>query len=94
MRHSDQSLGGGREVYGYFCTGRVDYPPEAETRLSFSPLVNRACVNISIFDDNEVEGTETFEVFLGTSSDSSITLRPNLTIIVILDNDQGIAIRN
>ena len=67
----------------------MDYPPEPETRLLFGAGASRACINISVFDDGEVEGTESFEVSLSTDSDDLVTLQPGTTVVIILDNDEG-----
>lgn len=71
------------------CTsGRVDYPPEPDTQLRFSSVNRRVCINISIFDDTEVEDTEAFEVSLSANSDD-ITLQPDTTLVIILDDDEN-----
>lgn len=67
-------------------TGRVDYPPEPDTQLRFSPTVNRVCINVSVFDDTETEDTEAFEVSLSADS-TDIVFQPGTTLVVILDDD-------
>ena len=44
------------------------------------------CVNISIVDDNALEGNQTFMVTL-TTSDPDVMLGNNMTAINIVDND-------
>jgi hypothetical protein len=68
------------------CLGRVDYPPEPVTQLTFGSGVSRLCINVSVIEDSEVEGTEVFEVSLGTEDDA-VLIQPNTTLVVILDDD-------
>ena len=68
--------------------GRVDFPPEMNTQFTFSPTISQTCTNVTVYDDNEVEDTEVFEVSLSSSFDDVIFL-PSTAIVVIVDNDQG-----
>ena len=70
----------------YVVIGRVDFPPEPDSQLIFTPNISIACVSIAVFDDDEVEGTEVFLVSLSTNS-SNVTLQPNTTIVIIVDDD-------
>lgn len=58
------------------------------TQFIFSPTMNRICTNVTIYDDSEVEDTEVFEVSLSTGF-SDVTLLPDTSLVIILDNDQG-----
>ena len=44
------------------------------------------CVNVTIEDDEALEGDETFTVTLATS-DRNVVIEMNVTIITIMDND-------
>ena len=69
----------------------MDYPTEAITELSFSANRSRTCVNISVFDDAQVEGVEYFQVSLSLGADfvDLVTLQPATTLVLILSDDQG-----
>lgn len=51
------------------------------TTLTFSPGVDRQCVNVTLPDDGIVEGEETFNVTL--TSNDSILLVPETAMVVI-----------
>ena len=46
----------------------------------------RQCRNISIVDDRVLESNEDFSVIL-TTVDLSVVLSPNITTVLIMDND-------
>lgn len=72
----------------FYMTGRVDYPPETDTQLLFSSEVSRVCINISVFDDTEVEDTEVFQVSLSADfEDDTVLIQPDTTLVIILDDD-------
>lgn len=70
----------------YVAIGRVDFPPEPDSQLIFTPNISIACVNITVIDDDEVEDIEVFLVSLTTNS-TDVTLQPNTTRVIIVDND-------
>ena len=63
----------------------VDYRPLDET-LTFSEAVTMITVNISLLDDNTLEGDEDFKAELSTSSGSNVGLGMD-AIITIVDDD-------
>ena len=63
----------------------VDYRPLAET-LTFSESVTMITVNITLLDDNALEGDEDFRAQLSTNSGSNVGLGPD-AIITIIDDD-------
>ena len=63
----------------------VDYRPLDET-LTFSEIVTKIVVNVTLLDDNGVEGDEDFKAWLSTSSGSNVVLGPD-AIITIVDDD-------
>lgn len=68
----------------------MDYPQEPDAQLLFSSEISRACVNISVLDDNEMEITEAFEVSLSADFDiDTVLIQPRTTLVVILDDDDG-----
>lgn len=53
----------------------------------------RMCLTVTIIDDNEVEGNESFTVVFDLSNmagfmDGMFRYEPNITKIVIIDNDE------
>ena len=57
--------------------------------LTFTPGSSEndtRCVNVTIMDDNALEGNQTFSVILSTSN-PNVMLRTNVTTITIIDND-------
>ena len=54
--------------------------------LSGSSDSTAGCVNITILDDAALEGNQTFTVTL-TTSDPSVLLANDMTVITIEDND-------
>ena len=63
----------------------VDYRPLAET-LTFSESVTMITVNISLRNDNALEGDEDFKAQLSTNSGSNVGLGMD-AIITIVDDD-------
>ena len=64
----------------------VDYTPLDET-LTFSKTVTNITVNVTLLDDNGVEGDEDFKVLLSTGSGSNVELPMPDTIVTIVDDD-------
>ena len=66
-------------------------PAAALTGLTFTSTQTRACINISIVDDQLVEGNETFFVSLRFSEtpdrDQVCLGKPNTTTVTIMDDD-------
>ena len=50
--------------------------------------MTRVCTDVSIFDDNEVEGVEVFEVSLSVDSED-VFLSPEVTLVIIVDDDES-----
>ena len=65
-----------------------DYSSGYFQEMFISGSANNAtqCVNISIVDDDALEGNQTFLLSL-TTSDSRVIVGTNLTTITIKDND-------
>ena len=61
----------------------VDYRPLDET-LTFSDTVTVITVNVTLLDDNAVEGDEDFRAQLSTSSGSNVN---SVAIITIVEYD-------
>ena len=59
-----------------------------QTQLMFTPSMTRVCTDVSIFDDNEVEGVEVFEVSLSVDSED-VFLSPEVTLVIIVDDDES-----
>ena len=68
--------------------GSFDYNAVSSNKTFTSGSINGAmkCVNITILDDNTLEGNQTFTVTYMTA-DSSIRLGANMTVITIMDDD-------
>ena len=64
----------------------VDYRPLAET-LTFGETVTVITVNITLLDDNALEGDEDFNAQLSTISGSNVGLPDPDAIITIVDDD-------
>ena len=67
----------------------ADYNTDVVT-IEFLPTdsnVNLTCVDIAITDDKVVERNESFALFIFTT-ESAITLSPNVTTVTIIDNDK------
>ena len=54
--------------------------------LMLSSSVSRACVNITITDDDRYEEDETFDVIV-TTDEPRVTIGPDTASIVIFDDD-------
>ena len=63
----------------------VDYRP-LDVTLTFSESVTMITVNISLLDDNTLEGDEDFRAQLSTNSGSNVGVGPD-AIITIIDDD-------
>ena len=63
----------------------VDYRPLNVT-LTFSETFNVITVNITLLNDNALEGDEDFKAWLSTNSGSNVGLGPD-AIITIVDDD-------
>ena len=57
--------------------------------MKFNPIMTRSLVNISIMEDNMLEGNESFDLFVNSSSlHSKITITsPDQVTVTIVDND-------
>ena len=64
----------------------VDYRPLHVT-LAFSETITEITVNITLLDDNVVEGDKDFKARLSTSSGSNVGLPKPDAIITIVDED-------
>ena len=63
-----------------------------QTNLLFELTTTQQCRNISIVDDRALESGEVFSVNL-TTVDSSVVLSPNISTVLIIDND-GMCVHN
>ena len=63
-----------------------------QTNLLFEQATPQQCRNISIVDDTALESDEVFSVNL-TTVDLSVVLSPNISIVLIIDND-GMCVHN
>ena len=63
----------------------VDYRP-LDVTLTFSETVTAIIVNVTLLNDNALEGDEDFKARLSTSSGSNVGLWSD-TIITIVDDD-------
>ena len=70
----------------------VDYRPLDKT-LMFSETVTVITVNVTLLDDNALEGDEDFRAQLSTSSGSNVRLSRPEAIITIVDDDSKALIR-
>jgi hypothetical protein len=72
-------------------------PPDTEIFLfADSPQM---CANVTIIDDDEVEGNESFTIVFDLSNMAGFMAgmfryEPNVTEIVIIDNDEGKRFQN
>ena len=64
----------------------VDYRPLDET-LTFSESVTYVTVNVTLLDDNALEGDEDFKAQLSKSSGSNVVLPMPEAIVTIIDDD-------
>ena len=70
-------------------------PPGPNTLVFLAGNSPQMCLNIQIIDDDEEENNETFTArfdlnpLLGGFMDGHFQYDPNVTEIVIIDNDQG-----
>ena len=64
----------------------VDYKPLDET-LTFSGNVTNITINVTLLDDNDLEGNEDFKAQLSISSGSNVGLPDPDAIITIVDDD-------
>ena len=69
--------------------GGVDYNNSGPYTVQFNVGLTRVLLTVSIYDDNILEGNETFNLSIGTSSlPSRVTIgNPGETMVTILDND-------
>ncbi len=66
--------------------GGIDYGG-ITTNLTFAIGVTSQCIDISIFEDNALEGNQSFQ-FVLSSNDRGVALFENSTsLITIMDND-------
>ena len=63
-----------------------DYQETSET-LTFSESVQVQCVNVSLADDDVLEGVEEFEGVLDAGDEERINLSPERTLVMITDDD-------
>ena len=68
-----------------YCTAGDDYGV-LQDDLLFEQGSQRQCRNISIVDDTALESDEVFSVIL-TTVDLSVVLSPNISTVLIIDND-------
>ena len=64
----------------------VDYRP-LDVTLTFSETATVITVNVTLLDDNALEGDEDFKAQLSTSSGSNVGLPVPDAIITIVDDD-------
>ena len=64
----------------------VDYTP-LDVNLTFSETVTVITVNVTLINDNDLEGDEDFKARLSTSSGSNVGLPVPDAIITIVDDD-------
>ena len=74
-------------------------PPNPGTNIFLAGDTPQMCQSINIIDDDEIESNETFTVvfdltILGSFMDGRFRYDPNVTEIVIIDNDEGIIVCN
>ena len=67
-------------------TSGLDYQLPA-TIGPFGPTTRSACIDVAIVDDDEVEGTETLNVRLGSAPDDRVTLNPASFVMTIIDDE-------
>ena len=59
--------------------------------LDFEARSNRACVNLTIIDDEVVESVECFDlVAVNSANDTRISVRFNRTALCIVDNGMSL----
>lgn len=63
-----------------------DFVFDQSSQLTFSSNILRACVNVTIIDDNDVEGDHQFEVVITTTTLGTILITSSVTTIAITDN--------
>ena len=74
------------QTNGFSAQSPGDYL-EASGSLTFSESVEVQCVNITLTDDNVLEGVEEFEVVLDSGDEERINLSPETTFVLITDDD-------
>lgn len=63
-----------------------DFVFDQSSQLTFTSTILRACVNVTIIDDNDVEGDHQFEVVITTTTLGTILITSSVTTITINDN--------
>ena len=72
-----------------FCAGEGDYSPLAAS-VTFSSTQTLDCVNITVLRDTVVENVESLTV-VASSTDSSVNLITNETVVQITDSSSKLA---
>ncbi len=93
-------MGGGgiyhSPAFPLFLVGNLDFSPETIGILYTSSEPELACVNVTIIDDDQIEGNEMFHYMIGdvqydpvNEPPASILVEPTAanTTITIIDND-------
>lgn len=63
-----------------------DFVFDQSSQLTFTSNILRACANVTIIDDNDVEGDHQFEVVIATTTLGTILITSSVTIVTITDN--------
>jgi hypothetical protein len=58
------------------------------------PLNTPLCANITIINDDTLENTETFSIALYTDFPEGVILTRDRSIVEIIDNEEGIKLKN
>ena len=86
---SDRVTGSrGNYVLIIFFTDGSDFEPMLRILKFDVDKSVRQCLNIQIIDDDEAEEAETFSVLL-VITPSNVTTGNDITIVTIIDNDNG-----
>ncbi len=62
-----------------------DYALPASFIVTFEPSVTFKEISIDIIADNSKEDTEIFEIYMDTSNDTDVIVRPDIAVIYIED---------
>ena len=75
-------------LYDY--TAEADYVPLNQVEFFIEDGQRRTCYQITIVDDNETEGTESFTISITPDelfTPPNVRVAPNITTIIVMDND-------
>lgn len=67
----------------------MDFTELSDEPLVFTPATSRACLNISIEDDNLLEENEIFIVSIVSMATDTVSVHPNSSMTVTIQEDDS-----